>query len=123
MKRVLKTENFTDEIRKVINNLNNSYLYLQGPPGSGKTYQAMNAILELIKRNGKIAVTAQSHKVIHNLLGENKKAMAKSKKHTFKGLKMGNVENDDTFFLMENLLKQKKMKKHFINQLKRNDKT
>ena len=29
--KIIETENFTDEIPKVINNLNNSYLYLQGP--------------------------------------------------------------------------------------------
>ena len=61
-----------------------------------------NAILELIKRNGKITVTTV-HKVIHNLLGEIRK-LFKSKTY-FQRFKMGN-EN----VLMENLLKQKKMK-------------
>ena len=118
--KIIETENFTDEIPKVINNLNNSYLYLQGPPGSGKTYQAANAILELIKKNKKIAITANSHKVIHNLL-ERIEGLAKNKKHTFKGLKMGNVENDDTFFDGK-FVKTEKNEKHFINQLK-DDKT
>ena len=39
-----------------------------GPPGSGKTFQASNSIIELIKKNKKIGVTANFYKVIHNLL-------------------------------------------------------
>ena len=116
--KIIDTENFTDEIPKVINNLNNSYLYLQGPPGSGKTYQAANAILELIKKNKKIAITANSHKVIHNLL-ERIEGLAKKQKHSFKGLKMGNVENEDTFFDGE-FVKTEKNEKFFINELKDN---
>ena len=115
---VNETENFTDEIPKVINNLNNSYLYLQGPPGSGKTYQASNAILELIKKNKKIAITANSHKVIHNLL-ERIESLANNQKHSFRGLKMGNVENEDTFFDGK-FVKTEKNEKYFINELKDN---
>ena len=54
--KIIKTENFDNEIPKIILNLQNSYLYLQGPPGSGKTYQSANAIIELLKNNKKIAV-------------------------------------------------------------------
>ncbi|AFL83715.1 RecB family nuclease, putative, TM0106 family [Belliella baltica DSM 15883] len=48
--------------------LNHSYLPIQGPPGSGKSYTASRMILELIKQGKKIGVTALSHKVITNLL-------------------------------------------------------
>ena len=68
--KLLQGENFDIEIPKVISNLQNSYLYIMGPPGSGKTFQASNSIIELIKKNKKIGVTANSHKVIHNLLKE-----------------------------------------------------
>ena len=55
-----------------------------GPPGSGKTFQASNSIIELIKKNKKIGVTANSHKVIHNLLSGVEK-LAKKQNFIFKG--------------------------------------
>ena len=48
--------------------LNNSYLPIQGPPGSGKSYTGSHMVLELIKQGKKIGITALSHKVIINLL-------------------------------------------------------
>lgn len=48
--------------------LNNSYLPIQGPPGSGKSFTGSHMILELIKKGKKIGITALSHKVIINLL-------------------------------------------------------
>ena len=116
--KILKSENFTEEIPNIINNLEKSYLYLQGPPGSGKTYQAANAIIELLKNNKKVAVTANSHKVIHNLLGRIEK-LASNQNFIFKGLKMGNIENEDTYFNGE-LIKTDKNEKHFINELREN---
>ncbi len=116
--KIIKTERYDDEIPKIILNLQNSYLYLQGPPGSGKTFQASNAIIELLKNNKKIAVTANSHKVIHNLL-ERVENLANNQKYVFKGLKMGNPDNEDTFY-DGNLIKTDKNEKHFIDGLKDN---
>ena len=48
--------------------LERSYLAIQGPPGSGKTYTGAKMIIELVKRGMKVGVTAISHKVIRNLL-------------------------------------------------------
>lgn len=48
--------------------LNNSYLPIQGPPGSGKSFTGSHMVLELIKKGKKIGITALSHKVIINLL-------------------------------------------------------
>src|SRR5207248_9889767 len=48
--------------------LADSYLFIQGPPGAGKTYTSAHLIVELIRRGKKIGVAANSHKVIHNLL-------------------------------------------------------
>lgn len=45
-------ERLTEIIRAVLN-LNNSYLTLQGPPGSGKTYTGKHLIAELIRRGKK----------------------------------------------------------------------
>jgi hypothetical protein len=45
-----------------------SYLFVQGPPGAGKTYTSAHVIVELIRRGKKVGISANSHKVIHNLL-------------------------------------------------------
>jgi predicted RecB family nuclease len=48
--------------------LNNTYLAIQGPPGSGKTTIGAETILDLVKRGKRVGITANSHKVIGNLL-------------------------------------------------------
>jgi predicted RecB family nuclease len=48
--------------------LNQSTLCIQGPPGSGKTYTASQIILTLLKQGKTIAISANSHAVILNLL-------------------------------------------------------
>jgi uncharacterized protein len=57
--------------------LNNSYLPIQGPPGSGKSYTGSHMVLELIKQGKKIGITALSHKVIINLLDKVQKLAVK----------------------------------------------
>ena len=94
--KIITSENFDKEIPDIIARLNSSYLFLQGPPGTGKTFQSANAIVELLKKNKRIAVTANSHKVIHNLL-ERVEKIAEKQSFLFKGLKMGNRDNEDTF--------------------------
>ncbi len=47
-----------------------SYLAIQGPPGSGKTYIGARIAIALAERGLKVGVTANSHKVIGHLLGE-----------------------------------------------------
>ena len=89
---------------------------MQGPPGTGKTLQSSNAIIELLKKNKRIAVTANSHKVIHNLL-ERVEKLAENEGFLFKGLKMGNPDNDDTYY-KGNLIKTDKNEKHYIDALK-----
>jgi uncharacterized protein len=48
--------------------LDDTYLAIQGPPGSGKTTIGVEIILELVKAGKKVGITANSHKVIGNLL-------------------------------------------------------
>ena len=45
-------------------------LPIQGPPGTGKTYTAARMICELVQRGSRVGITANSHKVIVNLLDE-----------------------------------------------------
>jgi predicted RecB family nuclease len=52
----------------LVGRLDASTLCIQGPPGTGKTYTAA-AVIEALTREGKhVAVTANSHKVILNIL-------------------------------------------------------
>ena len=59
------------EQQALVGALDESYLFIQGPPGSGKTYTGARLIVHLLRRPGcRVAVTATSHKAIHNLLDE-----------------------------------------------------
>ena len=52
----------------VIRRLDRSTLCIQGPPGTGKTYTAAKAIVQLLRDGKSIAVTANGHKAILNVL-------------------------------------------------------
>ncbi|MDP1604230.1 MAG: TM0106 family RecB-like putative nuclease [Legionella sp.] len=56
------------QIIDAVLNLDNSYITIQGPPGSGKTYTGKHVIAELIKRGKKVGISSNSHKAINNLL-------------------------------------------------------
>jgi predicted RecB family nuclease len=67
--KVSDTEDFADELARIVSALHFSVLAVQGPPGSGKTTNAARAIETLVtKRRMKIGVTALTHSVIRNLL-------------------------------------------------------
>jgi len=92
---IIKKEDFLIEIPKLLLNLNHSYLVLQGPPGTGKTFYSANAIVELLKAGKKIAINANSHKVINNLLLRVEK-MAEEKKFDLQGIKKSSFNEEDT---------------------------
>ena len=73
-------------ILDVISNLDDSYLFIQGAPGTGKTYTCSHIIVDLIKQGKKIGITSNSHKAIHNLL-ERVENVAKEKNVVFQGIK------------------------------------
>ena len=58
-----------DAVRRIAPRLDASVLPVQGPPGSGKTYTGARIILDLLADGKRVGVTANSHKVISNLLG------------------------------------------------------
>lgn len=57
-----------EQIIVAISNLDSSYLPIQGPPGSGKTYTGKHTIAHLLKSGAKIGISSNSHKAINNLL-------------------------------------------------------
>jgi len=50
--------------------LDRSHLFVQGPPGSGKTYTGAQRILSLLAAGKRVGVSANSHKAICKLLEE-----------------------------------------------------
>ena len=56
------------QVINAVKNLDNSYLTIQGPPGSGKSHTGKHIIAELVKTGAKIGVSSNSHKAINNLL-------------------------------------------------------
>ncbi len=63
-------ESAADAASRIVSELQDSVLAIQGPPGSGKTYAGARMICSLARQGKKIGVTAMSHKVIRNLLEE-----------------------------------------------------
>ena len=59
-----------DQAKQIVEGLDDSYLFIQGPPGSGKTYTGAHLILHLIEQGNRVGVASGSHAVIHNLLAE-----------------------------------------------------
>ena len=63
-----------------------AYLFVQGPPGSGKTTHGAEEIIRLLAEGRRVGVTSNSHKAIHNLLDAIEKRAAEEKVN-FVGLK------------------------------------
>ena len=59
-----------DAALRIANHINGGILPIQGPPGTGKTYTGARMICRLVERGKKVGITANSHKVIRNLLDE-----------------------------------------------------
>lgn len=57
-----------DAALRMILTLDGGIFPIQGPPGTGKTYTGAKMICELISHGKKVGITANSHKVIRNLI-------------------------------------------------------
>jgi predicted RecB family nuclease len=54
--------------RRIALDLDSSYLPVQGPPGSGKTWIGARMIVELVQAGKRVGIAATSHKAICNLV-------------------------------------------------------
>jgi predicted RecB family nuclease len=86
-----------EEMREIAASLDESYLFIQGPPGSGKTWSGARLITDLIRRGKRIGVAANSHKAIDNLLAEVER-VATNEGVDVRGVKKASTGNDDSFF-------------------------
>jgi predicted RecB family nuclease len=59
-----------EEMKAIVHALDSTCLFIQGPPGSGKTWRGARLIVDLIDRGNRVGVAANSHKAIHKLLDE-----------------------------------------------------
>ena len=55
---------------RIVADLDQTVLPIQGPPGAGKTFCGGKMICQLVAQGKRVGVTATSHKVIRNLLDE-----------------------------------------------------
>jgi uncharacterized protein len=76
--------------------LDHSLLFIQGPPGSGKTYTSAHVILALIAAGKRVGVSSNSHKAINNLLGKVEE-LAREQKINFSGVKKASEQDPDSF--------------------------
>ncbi|MBA3433217.1 MAG: ATP-binding protein [Actinobacteria bacterium] len=77
--------------------LDGSYLFVQGPPGSGKTWQGAKAAIALMRAGRRVGVTSLSHKAIGKLLEEIERE-AREQGFRFRGRKKSTDGNEETRF-------------------------
>ena len=63
-------ESSVDAAIRLIRKIEGGVFPIQGPPGAGKTFTAARMICALVADGKKVGITANSHKVIRNLLNE-----------------------------------------------------
>ena len=85
------------EMKALALGLDGSYLFIQGPPGSGKTWTGACLAVHLLAQGKRIGVAAQSHKAIHKLLGEIERE-AREQGVRFHGLKKSTSTNDESVY-------------------------
>ncbi len=85
-----------NQIIEAVAGLSNSYLFIQGPPGAGKTYTGSHIIAELMRRGYRVGVSSNSHKAINNLL-KHVESRAEEIGLQFHGLKKS-TDNRNTWF-------------------------
>jgi predicted RecB family nuclease len=78
--------------------VDHSYLFVQGPPGSGKTFTGARMAVELMRLGQRVGVTSRSHKAIHKFL-QDVEEEAFRRGHAFVGAKKcGDDEDEETAF-------------------------
>ncbi|MGH8259112.1 MAG: TM0106 family RecB-like putative nuclease, partial [Steroidobacteraceae bacterium] len=83
------------EICAVVGALDHSYVFIQGPPGAGKTYTGSRVIVDLLAQKRRVAISSNSHKAVNNLLAAVEEA-ALERGVTFTGVKKARQGEQET---------------------------
>lgn len=75
--------------------LNDSYLYVQGPPGAGKTYTGARMVAALLHEGRRVGILSNSHKAINLLMGA-AMAQARALGLTPRAVKKASKDNPDS---------------------------
>jgi uncharacterized protein len=97
-----------EEMGRLVRAVEGSYLFVQGPPGAGKTWTGARLVTYLITLGKRGAIASQSHKAIHKLLSEiETDALAEGVR--LRGLKKASSGNAESYYegsgLIENATK------------------
>jgi len=90
-----ETDDLIPAISKAVAELDFSYLFIQGPPGSGKTHSSAHVIVDLIQKGKKVGVSSNSHKAINNLLRKIEE-VSLERGVRFDGIKKSTAGDDET---------------------------
>jgi uncharacterized protein len=93
---IVSGANLQAEAIDAVRRLDGSYLFIQGPPGSGKTYTSAAIIIALLREGRKVGVASNSHKAIHALLDE-VEARAARADFQFEGIKKGSGDEESQY--------------------------
>jgi hypothetical protein len=81
-----------ERLNELVAGLDHSYLFIQGPPGSGKTWTGAQLAVHLLGLGARVGIAATSHKAIHNLVHEIE-AAATERQVNFRGWKKCSADN------------------------------
>jgi uncharacterized protein len=86
-----------EELGRRVREIEGSYLFVQGPPGAGKTWNGARLATYLIASGRRVGIASQSHKGIHNLLREIEKDALETGV-AFRGLKKASTGNEESYY-------------------------
>ncbi len=90
------------QIIDAVSRMDRSAVFVQGPPGSGKTYTGSHVIADLLARGYSVGVSSNSHKAIDNLLSAVEKVAA-ARGQAFRGAKKASGRNPGSEFQSANI--------------------
>lgn len=111
---VLDGADLIPTLTNIVRRMEETTLFIQGPPGAGKTFTAAHVICELLRDGCRIGVMANSHKAILNLMGAIADATRRSKV-TARLIKIGGDANDP--LITDKALEYRRNSKDAVDEL------